>query len=90
MHRRCLWIYEAVAKGNIPDELEIKKIEIENIRLSELLLRVEFASTKGKAKRMIQEKEIHIIVGDVFYVVHLEKKHILQFGKNKLIKVIRK
>lgn len=51
---------------------------------------MEFASTKGKAKRMIQEKEIHIIVGDVFYVVHLEKKHILQFGKNKLIKVIRK
>ena len=50
-----------------------------------------FAKSKGEAKRMIQGKGVKIdsqLIEDINKVINLNKEVILQFGKNKFIKII--
>ena len=83
--------YKQVAKGGIPEDIKEVKIEEEEIGICDLLLKVGFASSKGEAKRMIAGRGVKLngeTVEDISLVVKLTEPVILQFGKNKFVKVI--
>ena len=83
--------YEIIAKGGIPSNIKEAKLDdIQEISICDLLVRVEFAKSKGEAKRMIQGKGVKIdsqLIEDINKVINLNKEVILQFGKNKFIKI---
>ena len=80
-----------VAKGGIPEDIKEFKIESnEEINICELLVKVGFASSKSEAKRMVIGKGVKIngeTVEDINTMIEPKEK-ILQFGKNKFIKLI--
>ena len=83
--------YKSVAKGGIPEDIKEVKIEEKEIGICDLLLKVGFAASKGEAKRMIQGKGVKLngqTVEDISLTVTITEPVILQFGKNKFIKVI--
>lgn len=83
--------YKQVAKGGIPEDIKEVKIDEEEIAITDLLLKVGFASSKGEAKRMIAGRGVKLngeTVGDIALAVKITEPVILQFGKNKFIKVI--
>ena len=83
--------YEIIANGGIPSNIKEAKLDdIQEISICDLLVRVEFAKSKGEAKRMIQGKGVKIdsqLIEDINKVINLNKEVILQFGKNKFIKI---
>ena len=83
--------YKQVAKGGIPEDIKEVKIEEEEIIITDLLLEVGFSSSKGEAKRMIAGRGVKLngeTVEDIALTVKITEPVILQFGKNKFIKVI--
>lgn len=85
--------YKQVAKGGIPEDIKEVKIEEKEIIITDLLLKVGFASSKGEAKRMISGKGVKLngeTVEDIFLNIKITEPVILQFGKNKFVKVINK
>lgn len=83
--------YKQVAKGKIPEDIKKVKIEEEKIVITDLLLKVGFASSKGEAKRMISGRGVKLngeTVEDIALDVKITEPVILQFGKNKFVKVI--
>ena len=89
--------YCQVASGMTPDSMSIHELKKENlqsgngIRLVELIKNVGFASSLGEARRNISGKGIKIngsIVEDVDLILTPQEPFVLQFGKNKFIKII--
>ena len=83
--------YENIAKGNIPDNIPETKIEETEINICDLLLKVGFAPSKSEAKRMVQGKGVKInstTVENINEIVKIKDEIVLQFGKNKFMKVI--
>lgn len=83
--------YKQVAKGGIPEDIKEFKVEEKEIVITDLLVKVGFASSKGEAKRMITGRGVKLngeTVEDIALTVKIEDSVILQFGKNKFIKVI--
>lgn len=85
--------YKQVAKGKIPDN--IQEINISNeekeISICDLLVKVKFAPSKSEAKRMVQGKGVKIngnVVENLSEIITLEEPIILQFGKNKFLKIV--
>ena len=82
--------YKSVASGSAPENIKEIKIEEKEIALTELLVKVGFAPSKGEAKRMIQGKGVKLngeTVEDIGLTVKITEPVILQFGKNKFIKM---
>ena len=83
--------YNQVAKGGIPEGIKEFKIESnEEINICELLVKVGFASSKSEAKRMVIGKGVKIngeTVEDINTMIEPKEK-ILQFGKNKFIRIV--
>ena len=84
--------YKIIANGGIPSNIKAVKLsdDIQKISICDLLVKVEFAKSKGEAKRMIQGKGVKInsqLIEDINKVINLNKEVILQFGKNKFIKI---
>ena len=80
--------YKIIANGGIPSNIKTVKLsdDIQKISICDLLVKVEFAKSKGEAKRMIQGKGVKInsqLIEDINKVINLNKEVILQFGKNK-------
>lgn len=83
--------YKQVAKGGIPEDIKEVKIEEKEILITDLLLKVGFASSKGEARRMISGKGVKLngeTVEDISLNIKITEPVILQFGKNKFVKVI--
>ena len=83
--------YENIAKGNIPDNIPETKIEEKEINICDLLLKVGFAPSKSEAKRMVQGKGVKIdsiTVSDIGENICIKDGVVVQFGKNKFIKVL--
>ena len=83
--------YMNIAKGELPDNIKEFKIEENNINICELLLRVGFASSKSEAKRMIAGNGVKInsqVVTDINRIIEMKDEIILQFGKNRFIKIV--
>ena len=83
--------YNQVAKGGIPED--IKEFNIENndeINICDLLVKVGFAPSKSEAKRMVLGRGVKVdgeIIEDITATLQ-PKEAILQFGKNKFIKIM--
>lgn len=82
--------YMNVAGGGVPDTIKECAVEESEISLIELLRRAGFASSNGEARRSIQGRGVKIdceTVIDPMMIIKIDNPFILQFGKNKFIKV---
>ena len=83
--------YLDVAHGGIRDNIEAVSIDEKQINVCELLVKVGFANSKGEAKRMVLGNGVKIdseLISDTNMIIDLStSEKILQFGKNKFIKV---
>ena len=64
----------------------------EEMNICEILVTVGFASSKGEAKRMIAQKGVKLdseVVEEIGTMVKLDEEKILQFGKNKFVKIVK-
>ena len=84
--------YLNIAKGGIPEDIEIMKVKEENPNICDLLVQAGFASSKGDAKRMIAGGGVKlnsITIKDITEVIDISKEPVLQFGKNRFKKIIK-
>lgn len=84
--------YLKIAKGNIPEDIEIINISETEMNICDLLIRINFANSKSEAKRMIQGNGIKInsnLETDTNKIVEIENNLVVQFGKNKFKKIIK-
>lgn len=85
--------YLKIAQGGIPQDIPVFEIESNEINICDLLVQVGFASSKGEAKRMVTGNGVKIdslTQTNIQEIINLEKEKIVQFGKNKFVKVIKK
>lgn len=83
--------YENIAKGNIPDNIGQIRVSENNLNISDLLVKVGFASSKSEAKRMILGNGIKIdgeLVNDCSKIIDLTESKVIQFGKNKFVQTV--
>lgn len=84
--------YESIAKGKIPCDIKQIVINENNMNICDLLVKIEFANSKSEAKRMILGKGVKIdglLVVDYNEIVDLSESKVIQFGKNRFIKIIK-
>lgn len=82
--------YESIAKGKIPCDIKQIVINENNMNICDLLVKIEFANSKSEAKRMILGKGVKIdglLVVDYNEIVDLSESKVIQFGKNRFIKI---
>jgi tyrosyl-tRNA synthetase len=81
-------------KKEIPDEVEeFNIVENDETNILDLLILVNFASSKGEAKRLVQQGGVSIDgkkVLDVHQKIKIESGMILKVGKRKFLKLIKK
>lgn len=90
--------YYEIAAKSIPDDIDIYEINKDDvngneIRIVELIKMVGFSNSIGEARRHILGKGIKIggdIVQDVDLIINFGDNFVLQFGKNRFVKVIFK
>jgi len=90
--------YRQIASGANPDDMsvyELGKEDLQNggIRLVELIKNVGFASSLREARRNIIGKGIKIngsVVEDADLILTRQEPFVIQFGKNKFVKIIIK
>ena len=85
--------YLKIAQGGIPQDIPVFESESEEINICDLLVQVGFATSKGEAKRMVTGNGVKIdsvAQNNIQEIISLEKEKIVQFGKNKFVKVIKK
>ena len=85
--------YLKIAQGGIPQDIPVFEIESEEINICDLLVQVGFAASKGEAKRMVTGNGVKIdsiAQTNIQEIISLEKEKIVQFGKNRFVKVIKK
>ncbi len=83
--------YLNIAKGKLPDNVREIKLDIDEINICELLIKIDFAKTKSEAKRMILEKGIkvnNVTEIDINKIIDFKESKIIQYGKNKFIKCL--
>ena len=83
--------YDKIANNQIPDEIKEVKTQTQSRNICDILVEVEFASSKSEAKRMILGKGIKIdgvLIESTELVLPQKEACILQFGKNKFIKIL--
>lgn len=84
--------YSQVAKGGIPENINEVVLSNESaaMKLADILVKVGFASSKSEARRMIQGNGVKVdsqVVNDINAEINLENEVVIQFGKNKFVKV---
>lgn len=84
--------YLKVAKGDIPDNIKEISIKEEKINICDLLIKVGFANSKGEAKRMVTGKGVKvdsIIIENINEIIEIQEERVIQFGKNKFVKLVK-
>jgi tyrosyl-tRNA synthetase len=79
-----------VQKKESPNEVESKKLKVESINIIDLLVETNFASSRGEAKRLIEQGGIKIngeVENNIKKVIKLDKEILLQRGKRQFVKV---
>lgn len=85
--------YKAVAKGGIPEnikEVNLSK-EQKEMNICDVLVKTGLAQSKSEAKRMIQGNGVKVygeVAKDINQVLDLSNEIVVQFGKNKFVKVV--
>ena len=84
--------YMQVAKGTIPEDIEEFCMSENEINICELLIKINFANSKGEAKRMIQGKGVKInsnLETDINKMIKIDRGLVIQFGKNRFKKIVK-
>jgi tyrosyl-tRNA synthetase len=84
--------YMEIAKGGIPENIPEIKLEENEMNICELLVKLNFAPSKSEAKRMVMGNGVKIdsvVENDINKIVKLLNNKVIQFGKNKFIKIIK-
>lgn len=82
--------YDTVAKGGIPEDIKEIFLREKEINICDLLVKVQFATSKSEAKRLIMGNGVKIdnkTVDDIYLMVNIEEEKILRVGKSKFVKV---
>ena len=82
--------YLKIANGGIPTDINEVIIGESKINICDLLLKIGFSSSKSEAKRMIQGKGVKVdskVIEDINEIIEIEKEKVIQFGKNKFLKI---
>lgn len=82
--------YDKIAKNQIPEDIKEVVIKKDSRNICDILIEVGFAASKSEARRMILGKGIKIdgvLVEDIQTELTQQNESILQFGKNKFIKI---
>lgn len=85
--------YETIAKGSLPDDIEEFLVEENEINICNLLVQIGFAASKGEAKRMVQGNGVKVnseTITDIGAMLNTGEYFVIQFGKNKFKKIVRK
>ena len=62
------------------------------MNICELLIKINFANSKGEAKRMLQGNGVKInsnLETDINKIIKIENGLVIQFGKNKFKKIVK-
>jgi len=82
--------YLKIANGGIPTDINEVIIEESKINICDLLLKIGFSSSKSEAKRMIKGKGVKVdskVIEDINEIIEIDKEKVIQFGKNKFLKI---
>jgi len=82
--------YLKIAEGGIPQDIKEFKLNEKNINVCDLLVKIGFSNSKSEAKRMIQGKGVKInlkLVEDTNEIIDIQDEKVVQFGKNKFMKI---
>ncbi len=85
--------YMAIANGEIPNDIEEIIINEKEINICDLLVKIGFANSKSVAKRMILGNGVKIDgnnIKDVNRKFNNPNEMVIQFGKNKINRIILK
>lgn len=85
--------YMAIANGEIPNDIEEIIINEKEINICDLLVKIGFANSKSEAKRMILGNGVKIDgnnIKDVNRKFNNPNEMVIQFGKNKINRIILK
>jgi len=88
------YFIKTIQKKELPNEVRSEKVEVRSINIVDLLTKIKMASSKGDARRLIQQKGIRVngeVVEDENALIDIKDEGIiLQRGKHQFIKVIYK
>lgn len=82
--------YDTVAKGGTPEDIKEIFLREKEMNICDLLVKVQFATSKSEAKRLIMGNGVKIdnkAVDDIHFIVNIEEEKIIRIGKNKFAKV---
>ena len=85
--------YNTVAKGGTPQDIKEIFLREKEINICDLLVKVQFATSKSEAKRLIMGNGVKIdnkTVEDIHLMINIEEEKIIRIGKNKFVKVKNK
>ena len=85
--------YDTVAKGGTPQDIKEIFLREKEMNICDLLVKVQFATSKSEAKRLIIGNGVKIdnkTVDDIHLMINIEEEKILRVGKSKFIKVRNK
>lgn len=80
------------SEHKLPDDIEIRTLEVETLNIVELITSNEMASSKSEAKRLIEQGAVKINeekVTDIEMSVDVSKETLIQVGKRKFLKVVK-
>jgi tyrosyl-tRNA synthetase len=75
----------------LPDEIKEFSLAVMSYRIDDLMLKTQTSSSKGEARRLIQQGGVTIDgekVTDPFAEINIDKERILKVGKRKFAKII--
>lgn len=78
------------AKGQLPTEIQEKKLTPGKYKLSDLLVLTSLVTSKSEARRLIEQKGIKVNqqpAVDTEYILDGKQEYLLQVGKRKFVKI---
>jgi len=84
---------KTVQKKETPEEVKSVKLKVKSYNVVDLLLEVKLASSKGEARRLIEQRGIKIngeVIKDIEKNIEIKKEGtLIQRGKRQFIKVVK-
>ena len=78
-------------KKEIPDEIPVHKIKTTELNILDLILEVNFASSRGEARRLVVQGGVTVDgekIDDIKTTIKFDKEKILKVGKRKFVKIV--
>ncbi|NFA60454.1 tyrosine--tRNA ligase [Clostridium sporogenes] len=75
-------------QGNIPEDIDILKENLDEINIIDLIVKAKFAPSKNEARRLVKQGAVKINGEKVDEECKIKNEDILQVGKKKFIKIL--